>query len=118
MPEKYKFGLDPKWGLTDDDVVNMDGHNIVKISVLLDAVSNWVSSTGNAYHQPWQYWFKEQGIEVQVLRTDGGGWQKARLRFQIDFIPENPEVFRNDQAAESLPEVGSPLDDLRSDLNI
>jgi hypothetical protein len=48
------------------------------------------------------------GVACQLLREKGGGWIKGTLRLRLEFIPE--KSFN--------PEPDSPLEDLRSDLNI
>ncbi|WGV25678.1 KGK domain-containing protein [Halotia branconii] len=37
-------------------------------------------------------WFDEEGAEeFEILRQEGGGWQKGRVRFQLEFIPDQPQ---------------------------
>ncbi|MBW4647988.1 MAG: KGK family protein [Kastovskya adunca ATA6-11-RM4] len=42
-------------------------------------------------------WFSE-GIDCEVIRADGKGWQTGKVRITLEFAPDEPE---------------SPLDDIR-----
>lgn len=33
----------------------------------------------------------DQGIECEILSTDGGGWQKGRVYLRLEFIPNPPK---------------------------
>lgn len=43
----------------------------------------------------------EKGIESEVLKTDGRGWRKGKVRLALVFEPDEPE---------------SPLDDVRKEI--
>ncbi|MEH1797393.1 KGK domain-containing protein [Nostoc sp.] len=52
------------------------------------------------------------GVSCKLLHTQGGGWKSGKLRFHLEFVPDEPEV------PSTVPsEARSPLDDLRSQLN-
>lgn len=93
MSQDYRFEIDPEWGLSDDDVVNIDGRTMVKLGDLLDALSHWSTTVEGGYHTSWKDWFTEDGAEVEILRVEGDGWQKVRFRFQLEFIPDDPDKF-------------------------
>ncbi len=90
--------------LADDDVVNVigsmpfDAGNISKMIQLRRSMKKHFGDSVN-------YWFRENGVECEVLRANGGGWQKGRLRFRLEFVPDEPQKPK------------SPLDDLRSSLD-
>lgn len=113
MAEDYRYGLDPKWGLNDDDVVTNNGYNMVKFKTLMHSIMMWTQKLSGDWTSPMPEWFSSKGFEIQVLRLQGGGWQKGKLRFRLEFIPDNPEAFIEQPSPEP-----SHLDDLRSDLNI
>lgn len=52
------------------------------------------------------------GIEAEILRLNGKGWQKGKIRIKLtlEFCPDEPEL-KETAAANTEPE--SPLDDLR-----
>ncbi|WP_138500924.1 KGK domain-containing protein [Nostoc sp. PA-18-2419] len=56
------------------------------------------------------------GIACKVLLVRGGGWQAGRVRFRLEFMPNEPKVSRKEPSSTS--ESKSPLDDLRSDLKV
>jgi hypothetical protein len=31
-----------------------------------------------------------EGIECEVLSTNGGGWKKGRVRLRLEYIPDEP----------------------------
>ena len=51
----------------------------------------------------------EQGIECEVLRHDGDrlGWRKGRIKFVVQFEPEETE---NDCSSNSLDDIRQQLD--------
>lgn len=115
-----RFGLDPngKLGFSNDDVVmfptgNFSLEKMTKISSLIQAIEPWSQRNSNNKGNE-ALLFNEQGMHCELLRTSGGGWQKGRLRFRLEFIPEDPESFFGTTPEKPL----SPLDDLRSDLDI
>lgn len=57
-----------------------------------------------------QDWLSESGVRCKVLRTQGGGWKTGKIRFRLEFVPDEPEV--------PQPKApNSPLADLRSQLD-
>ncbi|MDZ8083200.1 MAG: KGK domain-containing protein [Nostoc sp. DcaGUA01] len=116
-----RFGLDPdsKLGLSDDDVVTFVSKeygldSMTKLGQLIRGIETWAQRNSNNKGNEFQ-WFVEQGCQCEILRTTGGGWQKGRFRFRLEFIPDNPEAFLKTSSVE--PEKPqSPLDDLRSSL--
>jgi len=103
--------------LNDDDVVSMEaGQNFTKtttskikevknalISEKLSGFGNWISD----------------GVQCQILLANRLGWYKGKIRLRIEFVPANPEDFADRTTLTNYPsENPSPLDDLRSDLNI
>lgn len=110
--------------LNNDDVVTVGNltnsmrtfgaGSTFKIGDLLSLVKSWAIGTGGTAN-PWHQWFIEDGLKCQILQAKGGGWQKGRIRFRLEFIPDNPEAFIDKPTPEDKP--NSPLDDLRAKLN-
>ncbi|MEH1979199.1 MAG: KGK domain-containing protein, partial [Nostoc sp.] len=88
---------------------------MLKVLNLVKAISSWTHGK-NDYPTPESRWFSEEGCKCEVLLVKGGGWQKGRFRFRLEFIPDNPDVFLKDSAPKEE-KLQSPLDDLRSQLN-
>ncbi len=58
--------------------------------------------------------FEEGGVGVEVLKLDTRGWKKGRVRFSVEFCPDEPEIkeiTRSNNTEINQPE--SPLDDIR-----
>ncbi|MEH2123721.1 KGK domain-containing protein [Nostoc sp.] len=117
-----RFGLDPdgKLGLNEDDVIAIQSKDfgmetMIKLSRVIQAIQTWSGSNSNNKGNEGQ-WFAEQGLSCEILRTVGGGWQKGRFRFRLEFIPDKPEAFFKDSTLEE-DKTQSPLDDLRSQLD-
>lgn len=96
--------------LNSDDAVSMDGSvtfkagQMFKVKQLYTAAMNYVGD-------PHGNWFRDKGLACEVLETEGGGWQKGRILFRVEFIPDNPPAIKP-------PDPNSPLADLRSNLDI
>ncbi|MEH2467502.1 KGK domain-containing protein [Nostoc sp.] len=115
---KFAFGDQDRFNLDDEDVLSnfsvnpFNTHPLLKSVDLIEAIFSWIKQH-NASLWPW---FSEEGCKCEVLLVKGGGWQRGRFRFRLEFIPDNPEAFLKNSSVE--PEkTQSPLDDLRSQLN-
>ncbi|MEH2031033.1 MAG: KGK domain-containing protein [Nostoc sp.] len=123
--EKYRFDFsdEDRFNLGDEDAVSnfssqaFDIPPMLKFKDLKQAIFSWVNKLSP--HSPHVLWFSEEGCKCEFLLVRGGGWQKGRFRFRLEFIPDNPEAF----LPESAPKEEKPqsllddLDDLRSQLN-
>lgn len=99
---------------SDDNVsiLNFGLKSTFKSSELINAVRAWIATTGHLTSS-YSTWFKTDGLRCQVLRTNGTGWQSGKVRFRVEFIPDEP--IQTQLLIPSQPE--SPLDDLRSQLD-
>jgi hypothetical protein len=93
-----------------DDVMVVDTQNFDKLDVAKTMTSNDLIAAvrvnlGSSSKEA--ILFKEEGMEVKVLRP-GDGWKKGKIRVAIAFCPDEPEVTANTVKKET-----SPLDDLR-----
>ncbi|MEH2400199.1 KGK domain-containing protein [Nostoc sp.] len=118
--EKYRFDFSDqdRFNLDDEDAVfNFSSQAfgtppMLKFKDLMQAISSWIKR----HEAPEWKWFSEEGCKCEFLLIKGGGWQKGRFRFRLEFIPDDPEAFLKNSPVE--PEkTQSPLDDLRSHLN-
>ncbi len=89
-----EFGLDVdgKLGLSHEDIVSVDAgffgmDNMLRIGQLISGVRGWALSNNKA-----SAWFSEEGCKCEILRTQGGGWQKGKIRFRLEFIPDEIAV--------------------------
>jgi hypothetical protein len=114
----YRLGLDleNKLALTDEDVLAPPNKTpIVTLAALIQSLNNWASKFNEQWPNPKQAWFTEEGVPCEILRTKGGGWQKGKLRFRLEFIPDNPDAFLDNPVPKAEP---STLDALRAELNL
>ncbi|OUL28289.1 hypothetical protein BV378_07655 [Nostoc sp. RF31YmG] len=117
-----RFGLDPddKLGLSNDDVVSLPNGNfglerMSKIEHLVQKLEAWSSASNKTGEHTW---FLEDGCKCEILRVNGGGWQKGRFRLRLEFIPDNPEAFQQQKELDVWAGQASPLDDLRNGLEV
>lgn len=121
--KKYTFDFsdEDRFNLDDEDVISgfssqaFETPPMLKFGNLLQAIFSWTHGKNN-YPAPESRWFSAEGCRCEVLLVKGGGWQKGRFRFRLEFIPDNPEAFlKKSQTEDEEPQ--SPLDDLRSQLD-
>ncbi len=70
-----------------DDVVSMDA-----AQSLIGLETFKISQLAKGLKERWgteaiEKWLLE-GIACEVLKANGGGWQRGKIRFQIAFVPE------------------------------
>jgi len=103
----HRLGLDPdNWlNLTDDDAIAPPTRTpIITLGTFLQAVNAWASKANGQWPAPDKAWFTDQGMACEILRTRGGGWQKGRLRFRLEFIPDNPDAFLDESGSDLNPD--------------
>jgi hypothetical protein len=58
--------------------------------------------------------FENDGLELEVLRLDAKGWRKGKVRFSLEFCPDEPDIeetLTTNQLETS--KLESPLDEIR-----
>lgn len=71
-------------------------------------------------HDLWRRWAKNndeklitsEGLDCQILKPNGRGWETGKLRVVIEFCPDVPEMIA-ELATEQRVGTDSPLDALR-----
>jgi KGK domain len=88
--------------LSDDDVIStelsksLSSGPVFKVKEAHMGMINHLSSKGSTSAHCCN-WFGVDGVRCEVLKTTGGGWQKGKIRFRLEFIPdEPPQVERKD----------------------
>ncbi|WP_414574112.1 KGK domain-containing protein [Nostoc sp. CCY 9925] len=92
------------------DAFTFNGGETLKVSQLHTAIKKHLGD-------PLCMWFHGTGIQCEVLREQGGGWQKGKIHFRLEFIPEKAKVSEQEVPIVTS-ELVSPLDDLRSNLEV
>ncbi|MBD2491127.1 KGK domain-containing protein [Aulosira sp. FACHB-615] len=93
----------------DASIYNFGLKSTFKAGELIEAARSWIAKSG---HETCSYstWLRLDGLRCDVLSPSGGGWKSGRVRFRIEFIPDEPETKPDEPI--------SPLADLRADLDI
>jgi hypothetical protein len=113
---KDLFGLDPdgRFGFDQEDVLRR-GDLVLTLSQIMSRIEKFRDGAGLQEPGPNTYWFSLNGMPCEILRVSGGGWQKGKLRFRLEFIPDEPAAF---EQPKPVRQKSSPLDDLRSELDL
>lgn len=113
---KDLFGLDPdgRFGFDQEDALRC-GVSVLTLSQLILRIQQWKDRLRFREQIPSVAWFSPDGIACEILRVSGGGWLKGRLRFRLEFIPDDPAAFKQPKPVR---QESSPLDDLRSELDL
>lgn len=107
MVDKFKLNINEYLNQCDEkDVVSFQSEKWISVSKLkdvvfesfyssgLDAASRYISSLLGLEQS--YIWF-EQGKECEILRAGSPGWQKGKIRINVnlEFIPDEPEVIES-----------------------
>lgn len=105
--------------LKRNEVISVDSESFrhlevsttLKVPELLEAFKEYVGSDVT------EATLFDEGMECEVLKLGASNWQKGKIKFTIEFCPDEPEVAEKlvDNNLEIIPEM-SPLDDLRQQL--
>lgn len=89
--------MDNEYGLLgEDEVLYVRSGRVLmanptfKVSEFLDALAQMVSEQEREWSDEREGWFTNQGQSCEVLRFDGQGWQRGRVRIRLEFCPERP----------------------------
>lgn len=92
---------------------NLTGASTSTGEELMETVVNLVFQNTSLQQDEAEAW-AANGVNCKVLLTQGGGWQKGKIRIRFEFVP--------DKATPTKPLIptnsSSPLDDLRSHLEV
>lgn len=78
-----------------------------KVNELIGAVKNQFADASRKL-------FEEDGLQLEVLRLDAKGWKKGKVRFSVEFCPDEPEIEEMTQSnSTEINQTSSPLDDIR-----
>ena len=75
----------------DESVQILIGHRTFRVSELADAIKTQLEYGIQGWTQDKDAWFSEEGIPCEVLRFTAQGWQKGKVRINLEFCPLDPE---------------------------
>jgi len=105
--------------LSDEDVVSMTqdanftGSSTSTGEELMERLKYLVHRNSNLQEDKASAWLVN-GVNCKLLLTQGGGWQKGKIRIRFEFVPDKPTSTKPLIPTNSA----SPLDDLRSHLEV
>jgi KGK domain len=82
--------------LNDNEVLHVSTGRILldnptfKVGELLDALAQSVSDGEGDWSEDHEGWFSD-GADCEVLRVNGAGWQRGRVRVRIEFAPDKEQ---------------------------
>ena len=89
--------MDNEYGLlSEDEVLYVRSGRILmsnptfKVIEFLDSLAQLVSEQEREWSDEREGWFTAEGQSCEVLRFDGQGWQRGRVRIRLEFCPEQP----------------------------
>ena len=108
--------MDNEYGLLgEDEVLYVRSGRIVmsnptfKVVEFLDALAQMVSEQEREWSDEREGWFTDQGQSCEVLRFDGQGWQRGRVRIRLEFCPErSPKLLRESRSAQDSYSENAP----------
>jgi hypothetical protein len=105
--------------LNHNDVVSVNRDNFERLDVsstlkALELIAAIKEDVGSNNREAKLF---EDGMECEVLRPGADGWKKGKVRFVLEFCPDEPENNENQENEQlDTSQKSSPLDDLRKQL--
>jgi KGK domain len=103
--------------LYNDEVLFVDRGRVLmsnptfKVSEFLDALAELVSDREPEWSEDNEGWFSD-GLSCEVLRFNGGGWQRGKVRIRLEFLPGMPQQQLPERSSSRLSER-PPVEKLR-----
>ncbi|MGB7414295.1 MAG: KGK domain-containing protein, partial [Thermosynechococcaceae cyanobacterium] len=104
----------PSIVLAENDVISLESVKITNLSCTFK-----VDELSQALQSRWarnedEKLATSEGLDCQVLRPNGEGWQTGKFRIVVEFCPDLLEE-ETDEVAIETPNTDSPLDALRQE---
>lgn len=96
--------------LNEDEVIStsvkfLNLSKTFKVKELLELLTSY-------YNEKSVFKLFDKGLEIEVLRLGAKGWRKGKVRFRLEFIPDEPEI-EEILETQKISQQESPLDDIR-----
>jgi hypothetical protein len=79
----------------DDSALILIGHHTFRVGEFAEAMRTQLEYNLNGWTQEKDAWFSPDGIPCEVLKFTAGGWQKGRVRINLEFCPQDSEEEEN-----------------------
>ncbi|MBD2004821.1 MULTISPECIES: KGK domain-containing protein [Cyanophyceae] len=76
----------------DDAAQILIGHRTFRVGEFAEAIRTQLEYGLGGWTEEKDGWFSEQGISCEVLRFGSNGWQKGKVRFTLEFSPEDSDA--------------------------
>jgi KGK domain len=82
--------------LNDDDVISTDPllslctGPIFKVKDAPQGMTGKLSLDSRGNPSLYTRWLTKEGVKCEVLQVSGRGWLKGKIRFRLEFIPDEP----------------------------
>ncbi len=85
------------------DTQVLSGHRTFRVGELSDAIKGHLEGAIPGWSEEKNGWFNSQGIDCEALRFGSNGWQKGRIRFCLEFCPDEPNQSAQMTSNSSIP---------------
>ena len=68
----------------------LSGHRTFRAGELSETIEKLLESAIPGWNEDKRDWLTEQGIDCEALRFGSKGWEKGRIRFSLQFCPDEP----------------------------
>ncbi len=75
----------------DESFQLLIGHRTFRVGELEEAIKTQLEYAISGWTQQKDAWFSEEGIPCEVLRYSANGWQKGKVRINLEFRPLDSE---------------------------
>lgn len=96
-----------------NDIQVLNGHRTFRVGELSEAIEHHLKQAIPEWNEDKNGWFNQQGIECEALRFGSQGWQKGRIRFCLEFCPDESDA-ENQPHSTSISSTTSPASPLAS----
>ncbi len=80
------------------------GHRTFRVEELAEAIRIQLADKASGWTSDKNAWFSQEGISCEVLRFSARGWQKGKVRINLEFCPYEPgDEHQNASAAVNVP---------------
>ena len=73
----------------DESAQILIGHRTFRVGEFAEAIRTQLEYNLNGWTEDKDAWFSEEGIPCEVLRFSANGWQKGKVRINLEFCPQD-----------------------------